>query len=441
MSKGQELYKKAKSIIPGGTHLLSKRPEMFLPEHWPAYYSRAQGVNVFDLDGRQFIDMSIMGVGACILGYADPDVDKAVHRAIDHGSMCTLNCPEEVELAELLCELHPWAEMVRYSRSGGEAAAIAIRIARAATGRDKVAICGYHGWHDWYLAANLGNTSALDAQLLPGLNPLGVPRVLNGTALTFNYGDLDAFQTIIAEHGHSLAAVIMEPARGHDASLDFLKTVCSKTHQAGAVFIFDEITSGFRMCCGGIHLKYNLAPDLAIFAKSISNGYPMAAVIGRKSVMDAAQRSFISSTNWTERIGPVAALATIRKYKQNQVDKHIINIGTKVLSIWQELAEETGLGIHVSGLPTLGHFELGAKGVEVNPLALRTLFTQLMLDRGYLAWCQFKVSYAHKQEHIEAYKTTCAEVFRLIHKAINHGTVLEQLKGPVSHSGFKRLVK
>jgi glutamate-1-semialdehyde aminotransferase len=437
MGQGQNLYKKAKTFIPGGTQLLSKRPEMFLPDYWPVYYSRAKGVNVWDLDGNRFIDLSIMGVGACILGYADPDVDAAVHQAIDNGTQCTLNCPEEVELAELLCHLHPWADMVRYARTGGEAAAVAVRIARAATGRDTVAICGYHGWHDWYLAANLGDTSALDEQLLPGLPPTGVPRALKGSALTFTYGDREAFDHIIAEHGHRLAAIIMEPARGHDAPLDFLKHVQSESRRAGAVFIFDEITSGFRLCCGGIHLKYGIDPDIAIFAKSISNGYPMAAVVGRRSVMEAAQSSFISSTNWTERIGPAAALATIRKYRDCRVDEHIINIGGQMLRLWREAAEETGLPVQVSGgLPSLAHFEI--EGSE--PLVLRTLFTQLMLERGYLAWCQFKASYAHRQEHIESYKSVCREAFGIIHEAIRQERVQDMLKGPVSHSGFKRLV-
>ncbi|MEW6233515.1 MAG: aminotransferase class III-fold pyridoxal phosphate-dependent enzyme, partial [Chloroflexota bacterium] len=439
MGKGQELYKKAKKLIPGGTQLLSKRPEMFLPDNWPAYYSRAQGVHVWDLDGRRYTDFSIIGVGACILGYADPDVDAAVHRAIDSGTQCTLNCPEEVELAELLCGLHPWADMVRYARSGGEAAAIAIRLARAATGRDKVAICGYHGWHDWYLAANLGDGSALDAQLLPGLEPAGVPRALKGSALTFTYGDQESFDKLVAEHGQSLAAIIMEPARGHDAPVDFLKSVQAQARRAGAVLIFDEITSGFRMGCGGIHLRYGVEPDVAVFAKSMSNGYPMAAVLGRRDVMEAAQKSFISSTNWTERIGPAAALATIRKYHNLQVDKHIIHIGSQMQSVWWNLSDETGLPIRVSGLPTLGHFEI--KGVEGNdPLALRTLFTQLMLERGYLAWCQFKVSYAHKQEHVDAYKVACREAFAIIYKAIDQRNVQKMLKGPISHSGFKRLV-
>ena len=166
--------------------LLSKRAEMFLPNQWPAYYSKASGCTVWDLDGKEFIDMSIMGVGTNILGYGNPEVDEAVQRAVTLGNMSTLNCPEEVALAEKLIEMHPWADMVRLARTGGEANAVAIRIARAASGKDNVAICGYHGWHDWYLSANIVSDESLDDHLLPGLEPKGVPQNLKGTVFPFH---------------------------------------------------------------------------------------------------------------------------------------------------------------------------------------------------------------------------------------------------------------
>ena len=191
MGTGQDLYKKAKNIIPGGTMLLSKRPEMFLPEGWPSYFDRSKGCYVWDLDGNKYLDMHIMGIGTNILGYGHPIIDEAVSKTIRKGNMSTFNCPEEVALAEKLIEMHPWGDMVRFARSGGEANAIAIRIARAASGRDKIAICGYHGWHDWYLSANLANEEGLNGHLLPGLDPAGVPRNLKGTVIPFNYNDLD----------------------------------------------------------------------------------------------------------------------------------------------------------------------------------------------------------------------------------------------------------
>jgi len=435
--KGQELYKKARRIIPGGTQLLSKRPEMFLPELWPAYYKKAEGVNVTDLDGNKYIDMSIFGVGACILGYADKDVDDAVKQAIDNGIAATLNCPEEVELAELLCELHPWAEMVRYARSGGEAVSMAIRIARAATGRDKVAFSGYHGWCDWYLAANLGETDALDGQLMPGLEPAGVPRGLKGTALPFHYNRLEELEEIVSEHEKELAAIIMEPERGMAPEPGFLESVRKIASATGAVLIFDEITSGFRMNTGGIHLRFGVNPDMAVFAKSMANGYSMAAVIGKEEVMEAAQSTFISSTNWSERTGPVAALATIRKFERENVAEHLINIGEKIQNGWKEAADGAGLMIDVTGIPPLSHFSFEYE----NDLAISTLFTQEMLKRGFLAWNQFKSSYAHKDIHVEKYLKEVRGVFAEIARAIEKDQVEKLLEGPVAQRGFYRLTK
>jgi len=375
MVSGQQLYRKAKVRIPGGTQLLSKRPEMILPEQWPSYYSRVKGVEVWDLDGNKFIDMSHNGVGTCILGAADDDVDAAVKDVIENGTMSTLNCPEEIELAELLCELHPWAEMVRYARCGGEAMTIAVRIARAITRRDRIAFCGYHGWHDWYLAANLSEENALDGHLLPGLDPAGVPRGLLGTALPFRYNHIEELKSIISQYRNELAAIVIEPIRDHEPEPGFLEQIREITSEIGAILIMDEITSGFRLNTGGTHLIFGITPDIAVFAKAMSNGYPMAAVIGKAEVMQAAQLSFISSTYWTERIGPAAALATIRKHKQEDVSKHLIRMGELVQSGWNLAAEQTGLNVKIGGIPPLSHFIIK----DENTQSAHTLFTQLML--------------------------------------------------------------
>jgi len=433
--KGQELYDRAKRLIPGGTQLLSKRPELFLPDQWPAYYREAQGVEVTDLDGRVYVDMGIMGVGACPLGYADPDVDAAVKRAIDAGSQCTLNAPEEVELADVLLGLHPWAQMVRYARTGGEAMAVAVRIARAHTGRDTVAFCGYHGWSDWYLAANLGDSDALDGQLMPGLEPAGVPRGLAGTALPFHYNRIDELESIVAAHGDRLGVIVMEPQRGTAPDTGFLEKVRDIATDIGAVLIFDEITTGFRMTTGGIHLLHGVLPDIAVFAKAMANGYPMAAVIGTEMVMQAAQSTFISSTNWTERIGPAAALATIDKFEREDVAEHLQKIGTAVADGWRVSAAAHDLPIKVGGLPSLIAFDLEHDEAP----ALRTLFVQSMLNRGYLAFTQFKPSFAHTQEHVDRYLEAVDEVFEELREAMDSGDVSSRLRGPVARSGFYRL--
>lgn len=436
MTRGPALYERAKRRIPGGTQLLSKRPELFLPEQWPAYYARAKGVETWDLDGNTYVDMSVCGIGATVLGFADPDVDAAVTQAIAAGSMSTLNCPEEVELADLLCELHPWAEMVRYGRCGGEAMAMAVRIARASTRRDIVAFCGYHGWHDWYLAANLADGDRLDGHLLPGLEPAGVPRVLAGTALPFHYNNLDELRAIAATHRGRLAAIVMEPIRDREPSVGFLEGVRQIADEAGAVLVFDEVTAAFRLNTGGVHLRYGVAPDIAVFAKGLSNGYPMAAIIGRARVMEAAQSTFISSTYWTEKIGVVAALATVRKHRRHDVGSHLDALGRQVRAGWRAAAEKHRLRLAISGMPPLSHFSF--TGYDDGP-AMQTLFVQLLLERGFLARNSFYAMYAHQPHHVEAYLTAVDDAFGVIADATSKHAVGALLKGPVAHSGFRRL--
>jgi glutamate-1-semialdehyde 2,1-aminomutase len=432
---GQTLYRRARQIIPGGTQLLSKRPEMFLPEQWPTYFKSAKGAEVVDLDGRTYLDMSYCGIGATVLGFADPDVNAAVKNAIDLGAMSTLNCAEDIELAELLIDLHPWAEMVRFGRAGGEAMAIAVRIARAATGREMVAFCGYHGWHDWYLSANLGETTALDGHLLPGLDTAGVPRGLSGLMHPFHFNKLDEIEAIVAAHGSRLAAIVMEPVRSSEPTPEFIGGIRRLADESGAVLIFDEVTSGFRINSGGAHLALGVDPDMAIFAKAIANGFPMAAIIGRRAVMDAAQETFVSSTAWTERVGPVAALATIRKHRERNVAEHLMRIGARVQEGWTDASAAANLPVHVSGITPLGHFAFEVAEAQ----GARTLFTQMMLDRGILATGSFYAMWSHTDAHVDQYLEAVNAVFRDLRTAIDQDAVRQLLRGPVAHSGFKRL--
>ena len=432
-SSGVKLYREAKGLIPGGTQLLSKRPEMFAPEVWPAYFSKAKGCRVWDLDGREFIDMSIMSVGACILGYADDEVDDAVCAAIRKGVNSSLNCPEEVELAKALLELHPWFGMARFCRSGGEAMSMAIRIARAHAKRDVVLFSGYHGWTDWYLAANLGDERGLDGQLMPGLEPNGVPRGLAGTAIPFDANSIESLREKVKGREKTIAAIVIEPARGEDAPAGYLRDLRELASEIGAVLVFDEITSGFRMCAGGIHRNYGVYPDIAVFAKSMANGYAMAAVLGTERVMQAAQTTFISSTNWTDRVGPAAALATLRKYLLQQVEQKLIAAGNAVKDIWKEASLASGVEVKISGLPTLAALSASrADGSEFN-----TKFTIEMLKLGFLGFRQFKPSLAHDQGCLTAYSEAAHTVFQRLG---SHDTALE-LVTPKHHSGFQRLTK
>ena len=432
----QEKYRQARELIPGGTHLLSKRPEMFAPEIWPAYYREARGCEVWDLDGRHYYDMSINGIGACLLGLRDPDVTRAVQRSINLGSMATLNPPAEVELADRLCQIHPWADQVRLARTGGELASVAVRIARATTNRPLVAICGYHGWHDWYLAANLGEDDSLDGHLLPGLEPLGVPRQLHGTALTFTYGNREELDRVLAAHGNELAAVIMEPCRHEDPPPGFLEYVRQRAHRVGALLIFDEITIGWRLCYGGSHLRFGVTPDMALFAKALGNGHPIAGVVGTREAMEGGHTSFISSSYWTEAVGPAAALATLDKMQRVDVVAHIARIGAMLLAEIEKAAAANGVPISFRGYPCVPIFafdhELAAE--------LKTLYTQLMLEQGFLASTLIYVTLAHTEEVVAKFAAALAEVFGAMGEALARGDVAQRLKGPVAHSGFRRLL-
>lgn len=433
----QELYERAKKIIPGGTQLLSKRPEMFAPKKWPAYFKEARGCEIIDTDGRRFYDMSINGVSSCLLGYGDPDVTNAVIRRVRLGSMSTLNPPEEVELAEKMIDIHPWAKKVRYARSGGEIGAVAVRIARAVTDRSMVAISGYHGWHDWYLAANLGEHDALRGHLLPGLNPLGVPVELRGTAVTFVHGDKKAFDRVMDQYGDKLAAVIMEPCRYHDPEDGYLEHIRRETQKRGIVLIFDEITIGWRRNFGGSHLELGVNPDIAIFAKAMGNGHPIAAVIGTEDAMEGASRSFISSTYWTESTGPAASLATIKKLEQLDVARKVNQIGEKVIELWKTKGEKHGLPLTFdNGYPCLAKFHFH------HPMekALETLYTQLMIDRGFLAGISFSATMAHTDDIISLYGEAIDEVFYELSLCIKEDSIEKRLTGPVHHTGFQRLL-
>lgn len=433
--KGQDLYNKAKTLIPGGTQLLSKRPEMFLPDRWPAYYDKAEGCYVWDLDGNKYMDMGYMGIGACILGYANQEINVAVINAIDKSSMCTLNAPEEVELAELMCKLHPWAQMVRYTRSGGEAMSVAIRIARASSGKDKILFCGYHGWHDWYLSSNLATEKSLDGHLLPGLDPAGVPRDLKDSAIPFNYNNTEEFLSLIEKYKGQIGAVVMESIRDSWPTAEFISTIQKVVKEQGIVFIVDEITAGWRINAGGAHLVLGLEPDIAVFGKAISNGFPMSVIIGKRNIMQAAQETFISSTYWTDRIGPAAALATIKYFVNNKVQDYLIQAGEQVQKGWEQIAKKNELKIKIGGLAPLSHFVFDHE----KPLVLKTLFTQEMLELGFLATTSFYASIAHKPELIELYLGACDKVFSFLSKAMKSGELEKFLKGPVCHSGFKRL--
>jgi glutamate-1-semialdehyde 2,1-aminomutase len=433
MGKGQKLWKRAKNIIPGGNMLLSKRSEMFLPDKWPSYFSKSKGCEVWDLDGNKFTDMTIMGIGTNTLGYGHPEVDEAVLKNINNGNMSTLNCPEEVQLAEKLVDMHSWAEMVRFARSGGEANAIAIRIARAASGKDKVAVCGYHGWHDWYLSANLSGDDNLESHLLPGLAPNGVPKNLRDTVFPFLYNDFESLRSIV--DSNDIGVIKMEVIRTTKPEDDFLKKVRDLANAKNIVLVFDECTSGFRETFGGIHMKFDVEPDMAMFGKTMGNGYGITAVVGKKEIMESAQTSFISSTFWTERIGPTAALKTLEVMENIESWDIITDIGKSIREKLKDLALANDLDITFSGIPSLTTFSFQSD----NELEYKTLITQEMLKKNFLASNAIFTCINHTPNVVDNYILALDPIFKTIKECENGKDIKKLLEGPTCHSGFKRL--
>tara|TARA_B100001175_G_scaffold315913_1_gene328524 strand:- start:1190 stop:2497 length:1308 start_codon:yes stop_codon:yes gene_type:complete len=430
--KGFNLYKKAKKLILNGNMLLSKRPEMILPEKWPTYFSKAKDIYINDLNNNKYLDMMCI-VGHNILGYANNNIDQKVSKEIKLGNMSTLNSKYEVLLAQKLIKLHPWAKKCTFARSGGEANAIAIRIARAYNRKDNIAVCGYHGWHDWYLSLNLENPKNLNTHLLEGLSTDGVPKKLKGLTSTFNYGDFEKLKKIHKKK--KLSAVIMEVCRDTLPDEKFLQNVRIFTKKNGIVLIFDECTTGFRRCLGGIHKITNIRPDLAMFGKALGNGYAITAVLGSKKIMDKANKSFISSTFWSEKIGFVAGLSTLEEMQKTQSWKKIIYLGKYINKEWLRLKNKYELNFQIKGIESMTSFVF-----KKNHLKYKTFITQEMLKENILATNMIFLTVKHNKKNINRYLLVLDKIFKKISFIEKNGLNIDKLlKSPISHSTFKRL--
>ena len=428
------LWKNAKNYILGGNMLWSKRPEMFLPNLWPTYFSKAQKINVWDLNGKKYIDF-VFAVGQSTLGYANSTIDSKVKKAITRGNMTTLNCHEEVELAKKLIKLHSWADKVKFARSGGEANALSIRIARSACkkNRDNIAICGYHGWHDWYLSVNLKSNDLLNNHLLPGLDPIGVPKELKNKTHPFEYGNFE--QLLKIHKKHKLGIVKLEIARNNLPDIVFLKKIRRFCNQNKIILIFDECTSGFRYNLGGLHLTTKVNPDIAMFGKAIGNVYAISAVIGKKNIMDKAIKSFISSTFWTERSGYVAGLKTIEFMEKYQTYKILKKNGNYLISQWEKLSKKYNLNLEISKMPCICNFRF-----KKNNNFFKTLITKEMLKQGYLASNIVYVSIYHNKKNIDKYIKKLDPIFKKIKLIMNDNKVLKKISKLSSENSFKRLI-
>ena len=434
LSLGQKLWKRAKKTIPDGNMFLSKRPEMILPKKWPTYFKKAKGCKIWDLDGNIFNDVYLMGVGTNVLGYGNMAVDEAVKKVIKDGNMSTFNSPDEVYLSEKLIQIHKGFHNVKLARTGGEANAIAIRIARASTKKNKIAVCGYHGWHDWYLSANLTNKNNLNDHLLPGLKTEGVPKSLSNTVYTFNYNDFDELVNLIKKNPE-IGIVKMEVTRNIEPKNNFLKKVRNFTKKNNIILIFDECTTGFRQSYGGLYQKYNVKPDMIVFGKAVGNGYAITSILGDKSIMQNAKNSFISSTFWSEKIGPAAALATINEMKRIKSWKKIEKKSLFIKKNWQRIAKKNDLKIDIYG-------NFGIIGFKINSsnfTKYKNYITQEFLKNKYLASSNIYLSTAHTDDILEEYLSILNKIFPIIKDCENGRDIDKLLESPIAQTPFKRL--
>jgi glutamate-1-semialdehyde aminotransferase len=434
-----DLYRRAGELIPGWTQLISRRADQFANGVSPIYAQRAKGARFLDVDENEYIDW-VNAVGAIILGHADDVVDGAVKEQIDRGSIYTLNSPLEIELAEALIDTIPSAEMVRYTKGGGEACAVAARIARGATGRDIILFCGYHGWHDWYQAANFGVDPESGEYPFAGIEPIGVPRSLAGTVIPFAYGDAASLSALLDEHKGQVAAVMMEPARSELPPAGYLEEVRRLTTAHDVVLIFDEVSCGWRPALGGMQEVTGVIPDVTVVAKAMSNGYPMGAVVGKRAVMEAASVMFISSSYWSDNIGLIAALTTLAELKRRNAVAYLNEVGEKLRAAVNSAIQDAGLQGACAGIAANPYFSLtlpsGADRRKVN-----TLFIQEMARHGIHTLVSFKATLAHGDDEIAATRAAATAACHVIRRALDEGDLDKYLVADVKKEPFRRLVR
>ena len=439
VSKSVEMYQRAGELIPGWTQLISRRASQFAYGASPIYAQRAKGARFVDVDENEYIDW-VSAVGAIILGYADDVVDDAVRTQISLGSLYSLNNPLEIELAEELCHTIPSAEMVRYTKGGGEACAVAARIARGVTGRDKILFCGYHGWHDWYQAANFLADPASGAYPFAGIEPIGVPQALAGTAVPFIYGDLDGLAQLLDRHQGEVAAIMMEPLRSELPPPGYLEGVKALARAHDVILIFDEVSCGWRLSVGGVQAALNVIPDMTVLAKAMSNGYPMGAVVGAHAVMEPAARMFISSSYWSDNVGLAASLATIRELKRRDSETQFREIGARLRAALNQAITAAGLDGACTGLYTNPAITLNLPDEALRP-QVSTLFIQEMARRGVHCYLGFKPTLAHTAQDIEETAVAATAALRLIKSGLEAGDLDRLLIGELKQEPFRRLVK
>lgn len=425
LKKSQEYLRRAEELIPAQTQTLSKGPTQFVQGVAPVFLQRGKGSHVWDVDGNEYIDL-VGGLGPVILGYAYPHVDEAIKKQLKDGISFSLPHPLEVELAELLTKIIPCAEMVRYGKNGSDATAAAVRIARAYTGREKLAQCGYHGWQDWHIASSDRD--------------LGVPKRLKELILKFTYNDIESLEKIFREHPGEIAAVIMEPVTAEVPKDNFLEKVRDIAHTHGALLIFDEVVTGFRLAMGGAQEYFKVTPDLAAFGKAMANGMPIAAVVGKGKIMKKAEDTFFSMTFGGETLSLAAAIATINEMIEKNVIARLWKQGRKLQVGANSEAKRLGIShsVECRGLPPKSFFVFKDESGKES-LIMKSIFQQEVMKRGVLFNGNHALSYSLSDDDVaqvlEAYRAALA----LVKEASESGNPESYLEGRPVQPVFRQV--
>ena len=424
VGRSYALKDRSLALIPSGSQTFSKGPTQFVQGMAPVFLERGAGSHVWDVDGNEYVDY-ILALGPVILGHNYPAVTEAAVRQMAEGVAFSLAHPVEVELAELLVEIIPGAEMVRYGKNGSDATSAAVRVARAYTGREMVACCGYHGWQDWFIGTTTRNK--------------GVPGAVQELTTTFKYNDIASLEEVFAQHPGRVAAVVMEPFGVEEPRDDFLQRVKKATDREGAVLVYDEVITGFRLAMGGAQEHFGVVPDLACFGKAMGNGFPISTVVGRRDIMALFDEVFFSSTFGGEAVSLAAAVATINEMRKENVIAHLWSQGRKLQDGYNVLARELGVegDTRCIGLPprTVLTFK---DGDGQDSLALKSLFQQECLKRGLLTGGYHNLCYSHSDRDIDYTLRVYRTVLEILSQAIREGDVRERLEGKPLEPVFRR---
>jgi glutamate-1-semialdehyde 2,1-aminomutase len=421
IEKSNQLYNRAVGLIPSVTQTLAKGPGQWVNGIAPKYLAKGKGSHVWDVDGNEYIDY-MMGVGPLSLGYSYQKVDEAIKKQLADGITFSLMHPLEVEVAELMRDIIPNAEAVRFSKTGADVTSAAIRLARAYTKKNKVLCCGYHGWHDWYIAVTARN--------------YGIPEAVQALSYTFNYNDIDSLNNSLDD---DVAAVILEPVVFEEPKDNFLHKLAALCEEKGIVLIFDEMWTGFRMALGGAQQYFGITPDLATYSKAVANGMPVSILTGKRKIMDLAENDiFFYTTFGGEALSLAAIVATVEEIREKDVIKHLASQGKKLKEGYNGIAKKLEIDFtRMTGYNwrSVAQFDTSAG----DPLVQKSLMQQEMIKRGVLWQGFFNMSFSHSDSDVEYTLQALEESLSVLKKAVSENRLKELLLGLPVQPVFRKV--